>query len=155
MEVVRAAHKEVDDVTKQMEFYQSQVNLINEKFGGINSIDEQIKIAKLKEQSVGNLWSKLDTCINSTEGNLQCFKCIELFTDPVILVPCGHPICRTCVPGDRKCPDCEKPITGMVPGKILMDLTHKHNFNKDALNSFKNDKTWSNALRQIQAAAGQ
>ena len=40
MEVVRAAHKEVDDVTKQMEFYQSQVNLINEKFGGINSIDE-------------------------------------------------------------------------------------------------------------------
>ena len=65
MEVVRAAHKDVNDVTKTMEFYKSTVELINEKFGGINSIDEQIKIAKLKEQSVGNLWSKLDTCIVS------------------------------------------------------------------------------------------
>merc|ERR1712038_559791 len=104
-------------------------------------------IAKLKEQSVGNMVSKLDTCISSTEGHLQCFKCIELFTDPVLLVPCGHALCRTCVPGDGRCPDCERQFSQTVPAAILTDLTHKHNFNKDAVHSFKNDATWKNALR--------
>lgn len=54
-----------------MEFYKSSVDLINEKFGGINAIQEQIKIAKLKEQSVGNMISNLDTCIVSTILNLR------------------------------------------------------------------------------------
>ena len=51
---------------------------IDEQFGGYNEIERQIKVAKLKEQAVGNLWQKLNTCIQSTEGNLQCFKCIEI-----------------------------------------------------------------------------
>lgn len=108
-----------------------------------------IKIAKIKEQSVGNLMSKLDTCINSTEGHLQCYKCIEVFTDPVVLSPCGHALCRLCLPADGKCPDCERAITGQVPFGLLADLTHKHNFNKEALTSFKNDKTWQNALKAM------
>ena len=56
MKVVRAAHGDVDEARKSMEFYKTQVDLINEEFGGINAIKEQIKIAKLKEQSVGNLF---------------------------------------------------------------------------------------------------
>ena len=39
------------------------MNSINEKFGGYNEIENQIKIAKLKEEAVGNLWQKLNTCI--------------------------------------------------------------------------------------------
>ena len=66
MAIVQAAHKETDEMEKKMEFYKSTVELINEKFGGIDSVGDQIRIAKLKEQSVGNLFNKLDTCIVSS-----------------------------------------------------------------------------------------
>ena len=65
MRIVQAAHHETSEVEKKMMFYKSTVELVNEKFGGIEAIEEQIKIAKLKEQSVGNLMNKLDTCIVS------------------------------------------------------------------------------------------
>lgn len=65
MRIVQAAHHETSEVEKKLAFFKSTVELINEKFGGIESIEDQIKIAKLKEQSVGNLMSKLDTCIVS------------------------------------------------------------------------------------------
>lgn len=65
MRVVQAAHRETDEVEKKMEFYKSTVDLINEKFGGIDAVGDQIRIAKLKEASVGNLYKKLDTCIVS------------------------------------------------------------------------------------------
>ena len=66
MRIVQAAHHETSEVEKKMEFFKSTVELVNEKFGGIEAIEEQIKIAKLKEQSVGNLMHKLDTCIVSS-----------------------------------------------------------------------------------------
>jgi len=46
------------------------------------------------------------------------------------------------MPADRKCPECERAITASVPVKLFEDLIHKHNFSKDALTSFKTDKTW-------------
>ena len=69
MRIVQAAHHETSEVEKKMMFFKSTVELVNEKFGGIDSIEEQIKIAKLKEQSVGNLMHKLDTCIVSSPNN--------------------------------------------------------------------------------------
>ena len=52
-------------MTQKMKFFQDQVEIINNEFGGINAIKEQIKIAKMKEQSVGKMISNLDTCIVS------------------------------------------------------------------------------------------
>ena len=66
MRIVQAAHHETAQVEKKLEFFKSTVELINSKFGGIEAIEDQIKIAKLKEQSVGNLMNKLDTCIVSS-----------------------------------------------------------------------------------------
>merc|ERR1712183_1132877 len=106
---------------------------INEKFGGSIEIENQIRVAKMKEAAVGNLWSKLNTCIHSTEGNLQCFKCIEIANDPVVLVPCGHLLCKGCVPNDRICPDCSGPFTQKVSVSFVKDLANKHEFSKDAL----------------------
>ena len=122
---------------------------INEKFGGYNEIESQIRIAKLKEGAVGNLWQKLNTCIQSTEGNLQCFKCIEIATEPVVLIPCGHLMCKGCVPNDRICPDCSTPFTQKVSTSFVKDLINKHEFSKDALSAFKNDKTWENVLKKM------
>lgn len=64
------SHKESDEHKRQAEFWKAQMEAINEKFGGSLEIENQIRIAKLKEAAVGNLWSKLNTCIGSTEGNL-------------------------------------------------------------------------------------
>ena len=40
MRIVQAAHREADEVSKKMEFYKSTVELINEKFGGIEAVEE-------------------------------------------------------------------------------------------------------------------
>ena len=66
MRIVQAAHHETSEVEKKLAFFKSTVELINEKFGGIEAVEDLVKIAKLKEQSVGNLMSKLDTCIVSS-----------------------------------------------------------------------------------------
>ena len=70
-----------------------------------------------------------------------------MFTDPQVLIPCGHPICSTCVPANGICPECERAFKGMVPARILTDLSLKHNFSKELLESFKNEKSWQNALK--------
>ena len=54
-------------MTRKMNFFKETVEVINNEFGGLNSIKEQIKIAKLKEQSVGNMVSNLETCIVSEQ----------------------------------------------------------------------------------------
>ena len=56
------------------------------------------------------------------------------------------------MPGDGKCPECDRNFSATVPVKLLEDLSHKHNFNKEAVTSFKNDKTWQNALKANAAA---
>ena len=146
-EEIIKAHNETDEANKRLEFWKGQMDKINDNFGGYGEVERQIKLAKLKEQAVGNLWQKLNTCIQSTEGNLQCYKCIEIAKEPVVLVPCGHLLCKGCVPNDRICPDCGGAFRERVPVSFVNDLANKHEFNKDALSAFKNDKTWENALK--------
>ena len=57
-------------MTKQVNYYKRVSDEIEETFGGINSVREQIKIAKLKESSVGTMVSNLETCIVSTYFSL-------------------------------------------------------------------------------------
>ena len=40
MRIVQAAHGETHEMEKKMLFYKSTVDLINEKFGGINSVQD-------------------------------------------------------------------------------------------------------------------
>ena len=40
MRIVQAAHGETREMEKKMLFYKSTVDLINEKFGGINSVQD-------------------------------------------------------------------------------------------------------------------
>ena len=48
-------HKEIDTLKKTAQLYKSLVDEINEKFGGMNSVDEQIRMAKHKERAVAQL----------------------------------------------------------------------------------------------------
>ena len=65
----------------------------------------------------------------------------------MVLVPCGHLLCKGCVPNNRVCPDCSGAFRERVPVGFVNDLANKHEFNKDALSAFKNDKTWENVLK--------
>ena len=71
--------------------------MVEEKFGGVNGIEEVMRIAKMKEQMVGGLVEKLSRMFNSTENQLSCFKCMQLMSDAVMLIPCGHALCRACI----------------------------------------------------------
>lgn len=70
---------------------------------------------------------------------------MNLLQDPIILVPCGHTICKKCLKGDT-CLECDKKFKAQVPSKLIGDLVNKYQFNKDAIQTFKNESVWKNIL---------
>lgn len=116
------------------------------KFGDLENIEQRIKIATLKEDKINSLLSKLDHVMQSTENNLSCYSCMNLLNDPVVLVPCSHTFCKKCIAGKSICMECEKPVKGQIPCKLLGDLVNKYEFKKDAIQIFRNEAVWKNAL---------
>lgn len=43
---------------------------------------------------------------------MTCSVCLELYTDPRVIKPCGHIFCLTCLQTLVICPECREPITG-------------------------------------------
>ena len=60
-----AAHKEYDFLKKYSETYKSIVDEIDSKFGGMNSIYDAIRLAKVKEEAVAGLLTKLEAVLVS------------------------------------------------------------------------------------------
>ena len=114
----------------------------------MKGIDEVMRIARMKEQTIGNLIEKLSSVFESSENQLSCLKCMSLMTDAVMLIPCGHALCRTCIKPDdsqQYCPECDKRVTQKSNCAVISDLACKHEINKDALTAFKNEKFWKQA----------
>lgn len=88
-------------------------------------MDEAIRLAKIKEQSVAGLLQKLDTVLESTESQLSCMKCMQILQDPQVMVPCGHAVCYVCSKGDT-CPCCHKQVNGKVKSDTLEGLSVKY-----------------------------
>nr|XP_061794050.1 E3 ubiquitin-protein ligase TRIM35-like [Nerophis lumbriciformis] len=54
------------------------------------------------------------------EDYLHCPNCLDIFRDPVMLLPCSHNFCRACLQqwkdkGERSCPLCMTEFSLMVP----------------------------------------
>lgn len=92
-----------------------------------------MKIATLKEEKINGLLSKLDHVMASTENNLSCYSCMNLLQDPVIMVPCGHQLCKKCMQGNDTCMECDKKVKLTVPSKLIGDLVNKYQYKKDAI----------------------
>lgn len=105
-----------------------------------------VRQAKMKESSISTLINKLDNTLKSTENNLHCLNCFNLMTDPVVVTPCGHAFCNSCVKVSDKCTSCDLNVKFKMPCAVLSDLTDKFNFNRDAIDSFKSEKLWENVL---------
>ncbi|XP_057705195.1 E3 ubiquitin-protein ligase TRIM35-like [Corythoichthys intestinalis] len=58
------------------------------------------------------------------EDHLQCPTCLEVFKDPVMLLPCSHNFCRACLQqwkdkGGHLCPLCRTEFSSMDPPSNL------------------------------------
>ena len=127
-EILRS-HRTSEGLQKTLDFYKSQFETIEKEYGGVKGIDETMRIARLKEQTIGNLIKKLSSVFDSTENQLSCFKCMSLMTDAVMLIPCGHALCRTCIKPDdsqQYCPECDKRVTAKSNCAIISDLSLIH-----------------------------
>jgi hypothetical protein len=71
----------------------------------------------------------------SLESNYTCLRCLSIFTDPVVCVPCGHCCCRACV-HDELCPECgagSNKIQAVIPACNMDKLASKFEFKLNAL----------------------
>ena len=137
---------ELEKTRANLKLFQSHIDEIKVEFGGIEGVRHSVKSAKMKESSISTLITKLDNVLASTENNLHCLKCWSLMTDPVVVTPCGHAFCSACVKVSDKCASCDLNVKFKMPCSVLSDLTDKFQFNRDAIDSFKNDKLWENIL---------
>ena len=108
----------------------------------MNDIETRIKVAELKEEKINGLLTQLDQIMTSTENNLTCYSCMNMFNDPQVLTPCGHAFCKKCVVSTDACPQCDKKIKEKAPIKLIADLVTKYVYKRDAINTFKNDSFW-------------
>jgi len=76
--LIKKGKEESAETIKQRDIFKKLVDEINEKFGGMNAVDEAIRLARLKEESVAGLLSRLETVMESTESNLSCMKCMQI-----------------------------------------------------------------------------
>ena len=105
--------------------YKSQIDAINTQYGSVNGVHEAVRVAKMKEESVGALVTKLSNILKSTENNLHCLKCWSLMKDPVIVAPCCHAFCNACVKVSDACESCDMKVKAKMPSSLLADLSDK------------------------------
>lgn len=142
-EVTKKRHEEINSLIKENAKYKGELDEIRKAFGNMQEIEARIKVAEVKEEKIFGLLNQLDQIFKSEESNLSCYTCMNMMTDPTVMVPCGHSYCKKCItPGLTECPQCEKRFTSTAPMKILQDLCTKFVYKRDALSTFKNDSFW-------------
>ncbi|KAK2963442.1 hypothetical protein BLNAU_1484 [Blattamonas nauphoetae] len=70
--------------------------------------------------------------VNEAESvDLCCPRCLQLFSNPVTLIPCGHTLCRVCAyqsgrDGRTQCPVCPEGISrGFVENGVIESMVHR------------------------------
>ncbi|KAL9643281.1 hypothetical protein ABK040_014737 [Willaertia magna] len=79
------------------------------------SIKEELKIKEDLHEEKREADEDLDNFVNTEIDNHKCGICFELMIDdcePMILVPCGHCFCASCINKltRKNCPNCRAPI---------------------------------------------
>jgi hypothetical protein len=70
--------------------------------------------------------------LNEVKHHARCGACDDVYTDPVMLVSCGHSFCRRCVHavyknaqdpmiGTATCPTCNTPCSGPLTTNYELD----------------------------------
>lgn len=90
------------------------------------------------------------------KSNLDCDICFEAYSvqnerQPMILVGCGHTICRNCLDNlpQRNCPQCRIPIyNNSVPNRLVLNLLES-NLNNNSSKFANENVLMKNALLEV------
>ena len=98
----------------------------------------------MKEEKINGLLAKLDHVMQSLENNLSCYLCLDLFKEPLTVVPCGHHFCAKCMKEHSisVCPKCDRSVKGTLPEATLTEVINKYLFERNTIAAFKNEEIW-------------
>lgn len=66
------------------------------------------------------------TAVAGFPKDIECSICLDSWSDPVELQPCGHIYCRKCVARCQSCPECRAKIASTTtPNRILINLANQ------------------------------
>lgn len=142
--------------------YQSKINNLQKDIGTLNSklmqeqhrnaemsaimdnspqmTEHEIDMFRKKERELRATVAKLIVNEEASEASFTCFTCMDVFTDPVTCIPCGHSYCLKCIESAGKCVQCKDGSGGNVQyykNELLDDLATRYSFRKQALASIK------------------
>ncbi|KAG1692318.1 hypothetical protein DVH05_025488 [Phytophthora capsici] len=106
---------------------------------------EAISLLRKAQDSLEQTVNTLLEAENASESTFTCLQCMQLFTHPMTLAPCGHTYCATCLskcgevelPSSIACKMCETGIKTecIFPNYALADLTARFIFRQQSLAS--------------------
>lgn len=118
--MTKKRHEEINSLIKENSKYKGELDEIRRAFGTMKEIEGRIKVAETKEEKIFGLLNQLDQIMKSEESNLSCYTCMAMYSEPTVMVPCGHAYCKKCItPGLTECPQCEKRFTATAPLKTI------------------------------------
>ncbi|KAF1781228.1 Spindle assembly abnormal protein 6 [Phytophthora cactorum] len=106
---------------------------------------EAIQLLRKTQDSLEQTVNSLLEAENASESTFTCLQCMQLFTQPMTLAPCGHTYCAACltkcgsveVPSSIACKMCESGIKRetecIFPNYALADLTARFIFRQQSL----------------------
>ncbi|CAK5273710.1 unnamed protein product [Mycena citricolor] len=93
--------KDLEATKKLVHDYKKQLKKQNKTVEELKlQVQSEISAREERDRQIIDLTSKAqknDGLIQSVESSLQCQICIELFTRPYLLTPCGHMFCLDCL----------------------------------------------------------
>lgn len=106
----------------------------NEGLSDMAGLQEKWNRAEKQTGEINGIVDKLRAAEERAEAAFICVKCTKLYTKPATCQPCGHSFCQMCVEGRSKCPECKVKVK-YYPNAILDDLTRKHRYRKECLDT--------------------
>ncbi|KAG7381328.1 hypothetical protein PHYPSEUDO_006214 [Phytophthora pseudosyringae] len=108
---------------------------------------EAINLLRKTQDSLEQTVNSLLEAEHASESTFTCLQCMQLFTQPMTLAPCGHTYCAAClakcgsvdIPSSISCKMCEagikKETECIFPNYALADLTARFIFRQQSLAS--------------------
>jgi chromosome segregation ATPase len=116
----------------------------NKEYLGVLNVKPTLTQAELsvfikKEQELRVVIGKFVASEKAAASSYTCTECLEVFRQPVTIVPCGHHFCKVCViDEDKGCPRCGPSDSfAVVENSLLAQLCEKHIFREQALQSME------------------
>ena len=98
----------------------------------IETNQKKLDLLKMQEKVMKNTIAKLKSTEKALEVDLSCQKCMNLMTNPVTMIPCGHSFCKHCIDGDvEECPACDMEIEYKFKNELMVVIVSKTKYRKE------------------------